>query len=52
MNKPFFPVEFEEEQEKLVEVSIEVVEVVYYTSEEENNDAIELDLADAKVLTR
>ena len=31
------PEEFEEEKEKLVEVTIEVDELVFYTSEEEDN---------------
>lgn len=38
-NKPFYPEEYHEEAEKLQEVSIEVDEVIFYTSEE--NDELE-----------
>ena len=34
-NKAYVPTEFQEEQEKLIEVSIEVDELVYYTSEDD-----------------
>jgi len=34
-NKAFIPVEYHEEEELLVEVSVEIDEVIYYTSEED-----------------
>ena len=34
-NKAYVPTEFQEEQEKLIEVTIEVDELVYYTSEDD-----------------
>lgn len=36
-NKPFIPTEYTEDEEQLVEVSIEVEEVIFYTSEEEED---------------
>jgi hypothetical protein len=41
--KPFYPVEFEEEKEQLQYVTIEVDDVVFYTSEEQSPDSSEED---------
>ena len=40
-NVAFFPTEFEEDQEQLIEVTVEIDEVVYYTSEEEQEPLVD-----------
>lgn len=40
-NIAFYPVEFEEDEEQLIQVTVEIDEVVYYTSDEEQLDSVE-----------
>jgi len=49
LNKPFVPVDYEEDEEQLVEVSIEIEKSIYYTSEEESGSSFDLSEEEAEV---